>query len=90
MREIEGLDTHRLGNLCLLTDEENQKLKNHPFAAKLEIVNGWQAENIFITSKLSRKVFDEYKSRDSVQLGARESELVDNALTVFRADSGAL
>ena len=90
MREIEGLDTHRLGNLCLLTDEENQKLKNHPFAAKLEIVNGWQAENIFITSKLSRKVFDEYKSWDSVQLGARESELVDNALTVFRADSGAL
>jgi uncharacterized protein with ParB-like and HNH nuclease domain len=80
-----------LGNLCLLTPEENIELSNHSFAWKKNKVEEWKVLNPphLLNRNLSRNVFD-LSDWDSASFDAREQYLLNLACTVFRADSGVI
>jgi hypothetical protein len=73
-----------LGNLCVLTAEENRKLRNKDFVEKLQIVNGWKAEDCFITAKLSRKIFEDHTKWGEDEVLGRTKALKHQACKVFR------
>ena len=77
-------DVDNLGNLCILTTEENSSLGNKPFHEKLSKVQEWKRENRLITAKLTRKIFDENQVWTGEEVADRSRFLKAQALRVFR------
>jgi hypothetical protein len=80
-------NVNSLGNLCILTDTENQKLKNKDFAEKLEIVGSWKRERplpIELTASLSRKIFEDHTVWSENEVDRRNTSLKKMACKVFR------
>jgi hypothetical protein len=80
-------NVNSLGNLCILTDTENQKLSNKDFAEKLEIVGSWKRERplpIELTASLSRKIFEDHTVWSENEVDRRNTSLKKMACKVFR------
>lgn len=78
-------ETERLGNLCLLTTNENAQLSNHNFAMKAQIVaaNRLKAIPEHLESGITRSIFDNLTwTRKEIDI--HEDFLVAMAKTVFR------
>jgi hypothetical protein len=73
-----------IGNLCILTAQENQQLGNLDFDAKLQLVNEWKKAGSFLTAKLSRKIFEDHTRWDENEVAARSKALKHQACQVFR------
>lgn len=73
-----------IGNLCILTGDENRELRNLDFAGKLATVNDWKKANSFLTAKLSQKVFNDHTSWNETEINARTRALKHQACKVFR------
>jgi hypothetical protein len=73
-----------IGNLCILTAQENQQLGNHDFDAKLQKVNEWKEAGSYLTAKLSRKIFEEHTRWDENEVAARSKAIKHQACQVFR------
>jgi len=73
-----------IGNLCILTGDENRELSNLDFAEKLATVNDWKKANSFLTAKLSQKIFDDHTSWGENEINGRTKALKHQACKVFR------
>lgn len=77
---------HTLGNLCILTQDENRQLSNREFSEKLQIVQDWKSgkPSAEITAKLSRKIFEDNLSWGEAEVLLRTKALKYQACRVFR------
>lgn len=73
-----------IGNLCILTAQENQQLGNLDFDAKLQKINEWKGNGSYLTAKLSRKIFEEHTRWDENEVATRSKALKHQACQVFR------
>jgi len=81
-RPVTNVDA--IGNLCILTGDENRELSNLDFAEKLATVNDWKKANSFLTAKLSQKIFDDHTSWGENEINGRTKALKHQAYKVFR------
>jgi hypothetical protein len=81
-RPVTNVDV--IGNLCILTGDENRELSNLDFAEKLAIVNDWKKGNSFLTAKLSQKIFNDHTSWGETEINGRTKALKHHAYKVFR------
>jgi len=81
-RPVTNVDA--IGNLCILTGDENRELGNLDFAEKLATVNDWKKANSFLTAKLSQKIFDDHTSWGENEINGRTKALKYQAYKVFR------
>ena len=80
-------DIQRLGNLCLLTNEENAALSDNSYSDKRAIVSGWliKPSPSHLTCALSRSVYEHHSSNNwtSADIAAREQAITQHACRVF-------
>jgi hypothetical protein len=81
-RPVTNVDV--IGNLCILTGDENRELSNLDFAEKLATVNDWKKGNSFLTAKLSQKIFNDHTSWGETEINGRTKALKHHAYKVFR------
>ena len=78
-------DIQRLGNLCLLSIEENASLSDNPFAAKKAQVAAWLGNGRHLSRALSREVYEHHPANTwtSADISAREQSIANRAKQVF-------
>jgi hypothetical protein len=78
-------DIQRLGNLCLLTGEENAALSDNSFSDKRAMVASWLGQNKHLTCALSRSIYEQHPSNTwaTNDIVTREQMITKHACKVF-------
>ena len=78
-------DIQRLGNLCLLTIQENAALSDNSFSDKRAMVASWLGQIKHLTCALSRSVYEQHPSNTwtTSDIVTREQSITQHACKVF-------
>lgn len=82
---LDAEDIQKLGNLCLLTREENASLSDNRYSDKRVQVAVWISQNKHLTCALSRAVYEHHQSNDwtTSDIENREDSITQHACKVF-------